>query len=191
LTILVDFDANVVDTVGYKKWNVYAKAPFGGPSQIIEYLGRYTHKVAITSHRITHISDTTIAFTYKDYKDGSKVKSMTLSHHEFVRRFELHILPQKYVKIRHAGYMAHRGKNDRIADLYQQLNLPKPMPKVAMSTGLCILIKTGVDITVCKKCDKGKMILIASMIMWNGTLKSVHEIRNKGEPCNGSFNPKN
>lgn len=182
LTIPITFDANVVDAVGFKKWNVYAKAPFGGPSQIIEYLGRYTHKVAITSHRITQISDTTIDFNYKDYKDGSQVKSMTLSHHEFVRRFELHILPHKYVKIRHAGYMAHRGKNERIADLYQQMNLPKPMPKVAMSTGLCILIKTGVDITVCKKCDKGKMILIDSMIMWNGALVSVHEVRNKGEP---------
>ena len=78
--------------------------------------------------------------------------------------------------------MSHRGKNERIAELYQQLNLPKPMPKVTMSTGLCILIKTGVDITRCKKCEKGKMILIDSMIMWNGTLKSVHEIRNKGMP---------
>ena len=182
LIIPDSFDAKVIDEIGYKKWNVYAKAPFGEPAQIIEYLGRYTHKVAITSHRITAITDTTISFNYKEYKDGSKVKNMTLSHEEFVRRFELHILPNKYVKIRHAGYMGHRGKIERIADLYQQLDLPKPMPKIAMSTGLCILIKTGVDITRCKKCEAGKMILIDSMIMWNGELKSVYEVRNKSEP---------
>ena len=79
---------------------------------------------------------------------------MTLLHHEFIRRYKLHILPYKYVKIRHAGYMSHRGKNERIAELYQQLNLPKPMPKVTMSTSLCILLKSGVDITLCKKCEQ-------------------------------------
>jgi hypothetical protein len=179
-----NFDPKVIEKVGFIKWNVYAKAPFGGPSQIIEYLGRYTHKVAITSQRITEITDTTITFNYKDYNDGSKVKSMTLSQEEFVRRFELHILPHKYVKIRHAGYMCHRGKNDRIADLYLQLKLPRSMPKVKQSTGLCILIKTGIDISLCKKCSKGKMILLDSLIMWNGELKSVHQIRNRGKPSN-------
>jgi hypothetical protein len=179
-----DFDNKVIDDVGFKKWNVYAKAPFGGPAQIIEYLGRYTHKVAITSHRITEITNTTISFNYKDYNNGSKVKSMTLSQEEFVRRFELHILPYKFVKIRHAGYLCHRGKIDRIADLYEQLKLPPPMPKLIMSTGLCVLIKTGVDITLCKKCNSGKMMLLDSLIMWNGVLKSVHEIRNRGRPIN-------
>jgi hypothetical protein len=182
LRIPEDFEAKVIDDVGFKKWNVYAKAPFGGPAQIIEYLGRYTHKVAITSHRITEISDTTVTFNYKDYKDGNKVKSMTLPQTEFVRRFELHILPHKYVKIRHAGYMCHRGKNDRIASLYEQLKLPPPMPKVKMPTSLTVLIKTGIDITTCKKCTIGKMILLDSLIMWNGVLRSVHEIRNRGKP---------
>lgn len=69
-----------------KKWNVYAKAPFGGPAQIIEYLGRYSHKVAITAHRILHIDDNHISFKYKDYADGHKQKVMTLSHAEFLRR---------------------------------------------------------------------------------------------------------
>ncbi|HMP29286.1 MAG TPA: hypothetical protein PKD85_06785, partial [Saprospiraceae bacterium] len=78
------------------------------------------------------------------------------SHHEFVRRYELHLLPFKYVKIWHSGYMCHRGKNDRIVELYQQMNLPKPMYKVAMSRWLFILITTGVDITVCKKCEQRK-----------------------------------
>jgi hypothetical protein len=176
------FDSKVIEDVGFKKWNVYAKAPFGGPAQIIEYLGRYTHKVAITSHRITEITDNTITFNYKDYHDNNKTKSMTLSTEEFVRRFELHILPYKFVKIRHAGYLCHRGKNDRIAELYNQLKLPPPIPKVSLSTGLCILLKTGIDITLCTKCNQGKMILMDSFIMWNGILRSVHEVRNRGKP---------
>ena len=177
-----NFDIRIIDDVGYKKWNVYAKAPFGGPAQIVEYLGRYTHKVAITSHRITEISDTTITFNYKDYKDGSKVKSMTLAQDEFVRRFELHILPYKYVKIRHAGFMSHNGKEDRIKNIYQQLKLPTPMPRIKISIGLTTLISTGVDITVCTKCNKGKLILLDSLIMWNGDLKSVFDIRSRGKP---------
>jgi hypothetical protein len=71
---------NILEMVGQKKWNVYAKAPFGGPAQIIEYLGRYTHKVAITAHRILHIDDSHISFKYKDYADGHKQKVMTLAH---------------------------------------------------------------------------------------------------------------
>ncbi|MBK9379689.1 MAG: transposase [Saprospiraceae bacterium] len=82
----------------YKKWNVYSKAPFRGPSQIIEYLGRYTHKVAITAHRIKRIDDEYIKFQYKDYADNGKEKEMTLSHIEFARRYEQHILPRRFVK---------------------------------------------------------------------------------------------
>ncbi|HMP29289.1 MAG TPA: hypothetical protein PKD85_06800 [Saprospiraceae bacterium] len=78
--------------------------------------------------------------------------------------------------------MSHRGKNDRIADLYEQLKLPPPMPKVTISKGLAILIKTGVDITICTKCNTGKLILIDSLINWNGSLKSVYEIKNRGNP---------
>lgn len=182
LTIPDRFEAKIINDVGFKKWNVYAKAPFGGPAQIIEYLGRYTHKVAITSHRIKEISELAITFNYKDYKDGSKVKSMTLTHEEFVRRFELHILPYRYVKIRHAGFMSHQGKIERIASMYQQLKLPPPMPKVVISTALRVLISTGKDISVCKICNKGKLILLDSLIMHHGVLKSVHEIGNRGGP---------
>ena len=106
------------------RWNVHANAPFGGPAQILEYLGRYTHKTAITAHRIRAITGTTITFTYKDYADGKKQKLMTLSHEEFAGRFEQHILPGRFVKIRHCGYLSHNGKNQRIAAIHQQLNLP-------------------------------------------------------------------
>lgn len=184
INIPINYDLQILKEVGYKKWNVYAKAPFGGPAQIIEYLGRYTHKVAITSHRITEIKEDKITFRYKEYKDGSKQKMMTLTHEEFIRRYELHILPKRYVKIRHAGFMSHQGKNERIAEVSRQLKLPPPKPKVKVPMEIKMLIKTGEDISKCKKCNEGKYQLIDTMIMWNGSHVSVHELRNKGKPKN-------
>ncbi|MEJ7826879.1 MAG: transposase, partial [Segetibacter sp.] len=84
-----------------KSWVVYAKQPFGGPEQVIEYLARYSHKVAISNHRITAIADGKVSFRYKDYADGCKQKTMTLEATEFLRRFCLHILPKGFRKIRH------------------------------------------------------------------------------------------
>ena len=81
---------------------------------------------------------------------------MTLTQGEFVRRFEIHILPYKYVKIRHAGFMSHNVKDKRIRSIYHQLKLPAPMPRVKIDTGLSVLISTGVDITVCKKMQTRK-----------------------------------
>jgi hypothetical protein len=89
---------------------VYAKRPFGNPKAVIEYLGGYTHKVAISNHRIKSIDNQTVSFTYKDYKDESKVKLMTLTHEEFIRRFSQHILPKRFVRIRHFGILSRRGR---------------------------------------------------------------------------------
>ncbi|WP_203558358.1 IS91 family transposase [Bacteroides sp. 224] len=93
-----------------KEWVVYAKRPFGGASQVIEYLGRYTHKVAISNHRLESIADGRVSFRYKDYRDDAKTKVMTLSADEFLRRFCLHILPRGFRKIRHYGILASRNK---------------------------------------------------------------------------------
>jgi hypothetical protein len=171
------------------RWNVHANAPFGGPAQILEYLGRYTHKTAITAHRITEITATQITFNYKDYADGKKQKQMTLSHAEFVRRFEQHILPKRFVKIRHGGYLAHNGKNIRVAAIHQQLNLPRPMPKVIMPFNLQMLQRTGTDYSVCPKCREGKMEIVASYLNHNGTLvniKDLQKLKNKASPCAAS-----
>lgn len=99
---------------GFKKWNVYAKRPFGSVDSVVEYLGRYTHKIAITSHRITGIDEANVKFRYKDYADGNKQKEMALSIPEFLRRFELHILPKGFVKIRHYGLLQNHGKIKRL-----------------------------------------------------------------------------
>ena len=171
-----------IESVRWKKWNVYAKAPFGGPAQIIEYLGRYTHKVAITAHRIKHISDDSIRFQYKDYAYKNLVKEMTLSHEEFLRRFEQHLLPRRFVKIRHAGYLAHRGKTKRLQLLHQHLQLPAPMPKVQLPIIVRLLLKSGIDISICPVCKSGAMILESTKIYFNGILIDINNLRNKGSP---------
>lgn len=171
-----------LEIVRIKKWNVYAKAPFGGPSQIIEYLGRYTHKVAITAHRIKNISDASICFQYKDYAHKNLLKEMTLSHEEFLRRFEQHLLPKRFVKIRHAGYLATRGRKEKIKLILSILKLPAPMPKVNIPMVLRVLIKTGRDINTCPVCNKGRLILESTYVMYNGSLLDIRTLRNKGSP---------
>ena len=116
---------------------------------------------------------------------------MTLSHEEFARRFEQHILPKRFVKIRHGGYLSHNGKNKRIADVLQQLNLPKPMPKVIIPFSLQMLQRTGVDYTCCPKCKTGKMEIVASYLNDNGTMVNVKDLqrgktKNKSSPLKGA-----
>lgn len=173
---------NILAIVGQKKWNVYAKAPFGGPAQIIEYLGRYTHKVAITAHRILHIDNNTISFKYKDYNDGNKQKIMTLTHAEFLRRFEQHILPKGFVKIRHTGYLHAKNKMKRIASVCKELKLPAPMQKIYTPVALRLLLQTGKDITTCPVCGKGRMKLVKTFIFHNGALTDMELLRNRGSP---------
>ncbi|MDF3131308.1 transposase, partial [Kiritimatiellaeota bacterium B1221] len=88
-----------------KEWVVYAKRPFGGPAQVLAYLGRYTHRVAISNARILNVGDQTVTFAYRDRKDASAKKAMTLKGPEFLRRFFLHTLPDKFTRIRHYGFL--------------------------------------------------------------------------------------
>lgn len=96
-----------------KEWVVYAKHPFGGPEHVLRYLGRYTHRVALTNSRILSIDDGHVSFTWKDYRNGHQQRVMTLTAHEFIRRFLLHVLPDRFPKIRHFGLFAsrHRTRN--------------------------------------------------------------------------------
>lgn len=165
----------ILQEVKYIKWNVYAKHPFGGPQQVLEYLVRYTHKVAITTHRIINISDTEITFTYKDYKDGNKQKKMTLSHEEFLRRFEQHILPKGFVKIRHSGFLSHQHKTSRLETICKQLEITPPPPKVKLPVAVLAAMKYGVDITQCSVCKTGKLELVATYI--NIACEGVYLVR--------------
>ena len=116
-----------------KSWRVYAKRPFAGPSQVLAYLGRYTHRVAITPQRLRRLDRVagTVTFTWKDYADGQKRKEMTLSVVEFVRRFALHILPARLAKIRHFGLLAIATSDN--GSLKPRLVCPKPQPNASLT----------------------------------------------------------
>ncbi len=98
-----------------KDWVVYAKPPFGGPAVVLKYLARYTHRVAISNARLVNFDGDRVTFTYKDYADASKTKTMTLDAAEFLRRWVQHVLPSGFVKIRHYGLLANRHREDKLA----------------------------------------------------------------------------
>ncbi len=124
------------------KWVVYAKRPFGGPKQVIEYLGRYTHKIAISNHRIKNISNDKVSFTYKDYRQNAKKKTMRLTQKEFIRRFSLHILPKGFVRIRHYGILSSYWKREKLKELQATLNFTPIIQVVQTKNHQCPKCKT-------------------------------------------------
>ncbi|WP_316978311.1 IS91 family transposase [Shumkonia mesophila] len=104
-----------IDALRRVEWVVYAKPPFGGPEQVLAYLGRYTHRVAIANSRLVGVTDTDVAFRWKDYRHHGKAKVMTLAAHEFIRRFLLHALPDGFHRIRHFGFLANGHRADKLA----------------------------------------------------------------------------
>ena len=132
-----------------KPWVVYAKKPFGSPKSVVEYLGRYTHKIAISNGRIRGIDDKTVTFDYKDYRQKGIKKQMVLSHEEFIRRFAMHILPKRFVKIRHYGFLSSTWKRIKLKNLQQKLGVQpkeKPLPKPFQPK--CSCCKTGNLVTI-------------------------------------------
>ena len=145
-----------------KEWVVYAKAPFGGPQAVIEYLGRYTHKVAISNHRIQSINEEsdTVTFTYKDYSDDGTQKQMTLASAEFIRRFTQHILPERFTKIRTYGYLANRGRHGRINEVLQKMKLPVHKELVKIPIEVRMLEQYGIDMKECPACKSRTLQLV-------------------------------
>ena len=107
-------------------WIVYAKKPFAGPEQVLRYLARYTHRIAISNRRIVALDDTSVGFTCKDYRDGGKQKCMTLGAHEFIRRILLHVLPDGFQRIRHYGFLANGHRKAKLAVIRRLLDADKP-----------------------------------------------------------------
>lgn len=149
----------VLKQIADKTWNVYAKAPFNDVSAVVEYLGRYTHKVALSYHRIKTITDRHVSFKYKDYHDNHKQKVLTITQEEFLRRLEQHILPRRYVKVRYYGYLQNHGKKKRIDNLKVQLNI-KSMPIIKIPIELKMMERYQIDILKCKKCETGRYQLM-------------------------------
>jgi Putative transposase len=110
------------------EWVVYAKPPFGGPEQVLAYLGRYTHRVAIANSRLVSVTDAGVAFRWKDYRHHGKAKVMTLAADEFIRRFLLHTLPDGFHRIRHYGFLANGHRAAKLALCRRRLDMPLAEP---------------------------------------------------------------
>jgi hypothetical protein len=136
-------DKPLIESLFRNDWVVYAKRPFGGPKQVIEYLGRYTHKVAISNHRIEEVNESEVRFNYKDYRDGGKRKTMTLINEEFTRRFAQHILPHRFVRIRHYGILSSSWKRGKLQALQKELCVQRPSEKPKTLLRKCPCCKTG------------------------------------------------
>lgn len=143
---------NRIHSLYQKDWYVYCKRPFKTTNSVLEYLGRYTHRVAISNHRIINCKDGQVAFKYRDYKDQSREKVMVLPADEFIRRFLLHILPPQFTKIRHYGILASAVKKKNLGQCRKSLKIASTDPKEKLSTLELIKELTGVDISVCPIC---------------------------------------
>jgi hypothetical protein len=154
----------LIETVRAKQWITYSKQPFGGPEQVLEYLGRYTHRVAITNNRIMAINNGMVTFSYRDRSDGSKIKELTVRADEFIRRFLIHVLPSGFVKIRYYGFLAHANKKVCIP-LLRKLIDPKAeyCEKLIETVEEMMVRLAGVDISLCPECGQGKMINIETL----------------------------
>ena len=120
-----------------KDWVVYAKSPFGGPDLVLNYLTRYTHRVAISNHRLVGFRDGRVSFLWRDYAHGGKQKVMTVSDHEFLRRFLLHVLPGGLVRIRHFGLFANRNRGAALARCLSLLGTTAPAEPPALPQQRC------------------------------------------------------
>lgn len=109
-----------------KEWVVYAKRPFGGPAQVLSYLAAYTHRIAISERRLVSFDGKNVRFLYKDYRDGDREKEMNLNADEFLRRYLLHVLPERFVRIRHFGFLANRVRSQSLALAREQLGTGAP-----------------------------------------------------------------
>lgn len=119
--LFAEMTPELVSALYKNEWVVYAKRPFSGPESVVEYLGRYTHKIAISNHRIKRIEENKITFSYKDYKQNAVTKEMTLDGMEFIRRFAMHILPKGFVRIRHYGIVSSTSKSASALVIKEQL----------------------------------------------------------------------
>jgi hypothetical protein len=148
-------------------WVVYAKQPFGGPQQVLDYLGRYTHRVAISNNRLLRWDADHVSFRYKDYAHGNRRKVLTLQTGEFIRRFLLHVLPRGFMRIRHYGLLANRTKRLKLSQARQAFDqappVPTPAPSPPESLEAFWLRVANRDIHQCPHCGTGRMLPIASL----------------------------
>ena len=144
----------------HKKWVVYCKPPFDGAKGVLQYLGRYTHRIAISNNRIISAMEGNVSFRWRDYADDNRLKTMNLKSGEFIRRFLLHVLPARYVRIRHFGLLANRNRKDNI-ELCRKIfgkDQPERKENIRQEPWQEQLLRIcGIDLTTCPVCQKGRM----------------------------------
>ena len=155
-----------INSLYAKEWVVYAKQPFAGPEQVIEYLGNYTHRIAISNHRIREVDDEQVSFFYKDYRDEQR-KVMNLDGVEFLRRFLLHVLPPGFCRIRHYGLLSSRTKTLHLHTCRKDLGVNQVPEKKKLDWKKLFKIDTGKDVDVCHCCG-GRMITVMELLPQRG-----------------------
>jgi ribosomal protein L37AE/L43A len=159
------FDRLIAQTVR-TEWVVYAKPPWGGPATVLKYLARYTHRAAISNHRLVGLADGQVSFRWKDYAHGGRRGTMTLTAVEFVRRFLMHVLPMGFVRVRHCGLLANRHRREKLARCRELLGRtvtpqaetapadPVPVPPPGREAA-------ATPTRVCPRCGAGRMVVVA------------------------------
>ena len=145
-----------------KDWVVYAKPPFAGPEEVLKYVARYTHRVAISNNRLIDINDGKVQFRWKDYRDGNRHKTMKLAADEFIRRFLLHVLPDGFQRIRYFGFLANRYRAEKLALCRQLMQMAPPAatPEVNNDYRDRYEALTGISLKKCPLCRCGTMLVI-------------------------------
>ena len=154
------------------RWVVYAKRPFAGPEQVLHYVGRYTHRVAISNHRLLAIENDQVRFEWKDYRNGDQSKVMILPSEEFIRRFLLHVLPDGFQRIRYYGFLANRNRQEKLAECRRLLGMQVPIQgmqvPIQQSTEAQPAsdyrnryeVLTGCSLRQCPQCTQGRMVIV-------------------------------
>ena len=158
-----------LDPVRRKEWVVYAKPPFAGPEQVLDYVGRYTHRVAISNNRLLDIEAGKVTFRWKDYRDGNTQKTMTLAAEEFIRRFLLHVLPAGLKRIRYYGFLGNRHRQEKLLRCRQLLKMRLPVPpptqaKASRDYRDRYEALTGLSLRRCPRCQHGRMRIIEASV---------------------------
>jgi hypothetical protein len=158
-------------------WVVYAKQPFGGPQQVLNYLGRYTHRVAISNHRLLKLEEGKVTFSWRDYRDGNTPKEMTLEAEEFIRRFLLHVLPDGFQRIRYFGLMANRGRAQNLALCRRLLGAEEVKAGETAAKDWRTLYEemTGHDVSLCPSCANGRLVQVERLLPEQGDGSCIHD----------------
>ena len=147
-----------------KDWHVYCKPPFGGPQQVLQYLGRYTHRIAISNHRLVSLQDDKVTFWWKDYRDGGRNKLMPLTAHEFIRRFLMHVVPSGFVRIRHYGFLANRNRAAFLSIIRSNAASQPAFSSDTMLPNSLETLPTDDLSHRCPVCKKGNMVRVALIL---------------------------